>query len=93
MSIRYERDDVRRRVVVTVQGTIELDDALAVIERQRVDDAWSYAARSDIGVTARGIATRQWLSRATTRSMTPSPPNCASSVQKWRSSHGGWPSS
>jgi hypothetical protein len=32
MPIRYERDDARRRVVVIVQGTLEPDDAFAVIE-------------------------------------------------------------
>ena len=40
------------------------------------------------------IATRQWpLSLAITPSMTPSPPNCTSSVQAWRSSHYCGPSS
>src|SRR5271169_5635547 len=31
-----------------VQGTIEPDDALAVIERQRLDDAWSYGVLYDL---------------------------------------------
>jgi hypothetical protein len=48
MPIRHERDDVRRRVVLTVQGTPEPDDALAVITRQYCDDAWSYALLSDL---------------------------------------------
>jgi hypothetical protein len=48
MSIHYERDDARRRVVVTIQGTVEPDDALAIIERQRVDDAWSYGLLYDL---------------------------------------------
>ena len=47
MPIRYERDDTRRRVMVTVQGTLE-PDALAVIERQRLDDAWSYGLLYDL---------------------------------------------
>ena len=34
MAIRYERDDARRRVVVTVQGTFESGDPLAVIEER-----------------------------------------------------------
>jgi hypothetical protein len=48
MPIRYERDDARRRVVVTVHGTIEPDDAFAVIEQQRLDDAWSYGLLYDL---------------------------------------------
>ena len=48
MSIRYERDDARRRVMVTVRDSIEPDDAFAVIERQRVDDAWSYGLLYDL---------------------------------------------
>jgi hypothetical protein len=48
MPIRYERDDVRRRVVVTVEDTIEPDDAFAIIERQRLDDAWSYGLLYDL---------------------------------------------
>jgi hypothetical protein len=47
MPIRYERDDARRRVVVIVQGTIEPDDAFAVIERQCLDDVWSYGLLYD----------------------------------------------
>lgn len=41
MPIRYERDDARRRVVVTAEGTIDPYDTLGVIERQRLDDAWN----------------------------------------------------
>jgi hypothetical protein len=48
MPIRYECDDARRRVVVTVQGTIDPDDSLAVIERQRLDDAWTYGLLYDL---------------------------------------------
>ena len=38
----YERDDARRRIVVTMQGPFTLQDFLAVIERQQVDNAWGY---------------------------------------------------
>ena len=48
MSIRYECDDARRRVVIIVQDTIEPDDAFAVIERQRLDDTWSYGVLYDL---------------------------------------------
>jgi hypothetical protein len=48
MPIRYERDDRHRRVVVTVQGTIEPADALAIIERQQLDETWSYGLFYDL---------------------------------------------
>jgi hypothetical protein len=48
MPIRYHRDDSRRRVVVTVEGAVEPADALAVIERQRLEDAWSYGLLYDL---------------------------------------------
>src|SRR6266851_6019194 len=48
MSIRYERDDASRRVVIIVQGTIEPDDVFAVIGRQRLDSAWSYGLLYDL---------------------------------------------
>jgi hypothetical protein len=48
MPIRYERDDVRRRVVVTVQGPYDLPDFLAVIDRQRGDEAWTYGLLYDL---------------------------------------------
>ena len=38
MSIRYERDDARRRVVISMQGPFEPADFLAVIERWRGED-------------------------------------------------------
>ena len=48
MPIRYERDDARRRVVVTMQGPFVLADFLEVIERQRRDDAWTYGILYDL---------------------------------------------
>ena len=39
MPIRYETNDARRRVVVRMQGPFALADSLAVIERQRGDNA------------------------------------------------------
>ena len=48
MPVRYERDDARRRIVVTMQGPYALPDFLAVIERQQVDHAWAYRALYDL---------------------------------------------
>ncbi len=48
MSIQYERDDARRRVKVTVQGTFEKSDMLAIIERQRAEDTWAFGLFVDM---------------------------------------------
>jgi hypothetical protein len=39
MPLRYEHDDVRRRVVITVEGPFAVAGFLAVSERQRDDGA------------------------------------------------------
>src|ERR1700674_5117884 len=67
MPIRYERDDVNRRVVVTVQGPFAVADFLAVMERQRADGAWTYGMLSDLrGMTGEPAIDdlRQFLSEA-----------------------------
>jgi hypothetical protein len=48
MPIKYERDDARRRVVVTVQGPFAVADFLAVMERQRGDNAGAYGILYDL---------------------------------------------
>jgi hypothetical protein len=48
MPVRYERDDVRRRVVVTVEGALQTSEMLAAIERQRAEDTWTYGALFDL---------------------------------------------
>jgi len=48
MPIRYERDDARRRVVVTIKGAFAIEDFLAVIERQRGDNASAYGLLYDL---------------------------------------------
>jgi hypothetical protein len=67
MPIRYERDDARRRVVVTVQGPFSVADFLAVMERQRDEGAWTYGMLSDLrGMTGEPAIDdlRQFLSEA-----------------------------
>ena len=67
MPIRYERDDARRRVVVTVEGPFAVADFLAVMERQRDDGAWTYGMLSDLrGMTGEPAIDdlRQFLSEA-----------------------------
>ena len=47
MPITYERDDERRRIVVTTIGIVGLDDMLAVVERQATDGTWQYGVLYD----------------------------------------------
>jgi hypothetical protein len=47
MPVQYERDDARRRVVVTVQGAFQTHDML-MVARQRADEAWSYGLLYDL---------------------------------------------
>jgi hypothetical protein len=53
VPVRYERDDARRRVVVTVEGAFQASDMLAVFGRQRAEDTWSYGTR-DTGISKDG---------------------------------------
>src|SRR6202049_3753526 len=76
MPIHYERDDARRRVVVTVEGPFAVADFLAVMERQRADGAWTYGMLSDLrGMTGEPAIDdlRQFMSEAarTTQSRGP----------------------
>ena len=67
MPIRYQRDDVRRRVMLTVEGPFAVADFLAVMERQRDDGAWTYGMLSDLrGMTGEPAIDdlRQFLSEA-----------------------------
>jgi hypothetical protein len=47
MPLEYNRDDGRRRITVISTGVVTLPDALAVIERQAADGAWSYGVLYD----------------------------------------------
>jgi len=47
MPITYQRDDERRRVVVTTIGIVGLDDLLAVVDRQAADGLWAYGMLYD----------------------------------------------
>jgi hypothetical protein len=76
MPIRYERDDVRRRVVVTVEGPFAVADFLAVIERQRSDSAWTYGMLYDLrGMTGEPAIDdlRQFMSEAERTTQPPGP--------------------
>jgi hypothetical protein len=45
--VTYARDDVHRRIVVTITGEAHTADVLGVIERQVADDAWQYGMLYD----------------------------------------------
>jgi hypothetical protein len=48
MPIRYELDDLRRRVVVTVDGPFAPEDFRAIIERRRADNTGAYGILYDL---------------------------------------------
>jgi hypothetical protein len=47
MAVTYERDDVRRRVVVTIVGEATVLDVVGIINRQLSEGAWQYAILYD----------------------------------------------
>ena len=47
MPLTYERDDRRRRVMLTAVGTVTLDESMTILERKAQDDAWAYATVFD----------------------------------------------
>ena len=48
MPIHYELDDLRRRVVVTIQGPFAPSDFLTIIERRRADNTGAYGILYDL---------------------------------------------
>ena len=48
MPVQYERDDARRRVVITVDGPFQTSEILAVIARQHAENTWSYGMLYDL---------------------------------------------
>jgi hypothetical protein len=47
MPITYERDDARRRIVVTTIGIITAAEMLAVVDRQAREGTWQYGMLYD----------------------------------------------
>ena len=47
MPITYERDDERRRIIVTTIGIVGIDDLLAVMDRQAGEGTWQYGMLYD----------------------------------------------
>jgi hypothetical protein len=47
MPITYERDDERRRIIVTTVGVVTVEEMLAVIDRQAREGTWRYGMLYD----------------------------------------------
>jgi hypothetical protein len=48
MPFRYDLDDLRRLIVVTVEGPFRADDIFAIMARQRAEQTWTYAMLYDL---------------------------------------------
>jgi hypothetical protein len=51
MSITYERDDLRRRITLTLDGPFDVDAIVATFDRQASERTWRYGRLYD----ARGV--------------------------------------
>jgi hypothetical protein len=47
VAVQYNRDDDRKRIVITTDAHVTLDDLIGVIERQAADGAWRYGVLYD----------------------------------------------
>ena len=47
MAIQYHRDDERRRIVITTDAHVKVDDLIGLIERQAAEGAWRYGVLYD----------------------------------------------
>ena len=59
--IRYERDDSRRRAVITITGRFNVSDVRTCLEQHRAEGAWSYGLLYDLRHMT-GEPTRETLS-------------------------------
>jgi hypothetical protein len=48
VPIRYELDDLLRRIVVTVDGPFQAEDIFAIMARQRAEHTWTYGTLYDL---------------------------------------------
>ena len=47
MPITYERDDLRRRITVTLEGPFDLDELVATVDHQASEGTWHYSRLYD----------------------------------------------
>ena len=62
----YQRDDLKRRLVSAIGGTLTADDAVMRIERQAADGVWSYASLIDMRAVSSWLTFDQ-MARVTLR--------------------------
>jgi hypothetical protein len=48
MPIRYQREDARRRIRLTVEGAFQMDDVSAISSRRHDDGTWAYGTLLDL---------------------------------------------
>src|ERR1700687_6053588 len=48
MPHTYVRDEVRRRVTVTVSGPLTMEVVLVIVDRQAIDGTWTYGVLHDL---------------------------------------------
>src|SRR6266545_2867933 len=47
MQIRYERDDARRRVLLTLSGVYDVEDVIVALQRKFDEQTWHYTTVYD----------------------------------------------
>lgn len=48
MPITYERDDRRHRIIVTLEGTFDVDEIVATLDRQASEGTWHHTRLYDL---------------------------------------------
>jgi len=72
MAVRYERDDVNRRVVVTFKGKFDSEECLAILEQHRLGNVGNYSVLYDF-IASTGAPTVSDLRRFMSVEMSASP--------------------
>jgi hypothetical protein len=76
MPIRYRPNHARRRVIITIDGLVQVGDIAPILERQRADGAATYGTLCDLRQMT-GVPTlaelRQILSQAAVRTQLDQP--------------------
>ena len=48
MPITYKRDDLRRRITVTLEGRFDVDHVVATVDRHAAEGTWHYTRLYDV---------------------------------------------
>jgi hypothetical protein len=60
MPVRFERDDGRRRVLIVVEGVLQLDEVLSVLTQRRLDGTLAYGTLCDLRSMTGRPTIRDW---------------------------------